>query len=109
MAEYIERDALIKELEERQGWQDQKAACVFKEGYDCGLEATLEDVKQAITADVAPVVHGEWIKSEEHKPWLTCSVCHDCYVDGEWVDGHKWSYCPNCGARMEGGEEDAAD
>lgn len=48
------------------------------------------------------VKHATWVVSKKYKPWYTCSACEDCYVDGEWVEGHKWSYCPNCGAIMDG-------
>lgn len=47
------------------------------------------------------IKHASWVKSEKYKPWYTCSLCHDCYVDGEWVDGHKWKFCPACGAMMD--------
>ena len=49
----------------------------------------------------APVVRGEWVKSDDYKGWLVCSACRDCYVDNAWVNGKKWRYCPNCGALME--------
>ena len=58
-------------------------------------------VMDAPTIDVAPVVRGEWIESDNYKGWLVCSACHDCYVDNAWVNGKKWPYCPNCGAKME--------
>ena len=51
--------------------------------------------------DAVPVVRGEWIKSDNYKGWLVCSACHGCYVDNAWVNGKKWRYCPNCGAKME--------
>lgn len=51
--------------------------------------------------NAAPVVRGEWIKSDNYKGWLVCSACRDCYVDNAWVNSKKWRYCPNCGALME--------
>lgn len=42
--------------------------------------------------DVAPVKHGRW-DSDMSGAW--CSVC------GEYSEG-EYSYCPNCGARMDG-------
>ena len=107
MAEYIEREALKKKLEDRQGWQDQKAACVFKEGYDCGLEAALEDVEQAPAADVAPVVHGKWYHTGEVE-W-SCTNCGNVIATKDSWECPTKQYCDECGARMDGGEEDAAD
>jgi hypothetical protein len=62
---------------------------------------TIRAINEAPTIDAAPVVRGEWVKCDDYKGWLVCSVCHDCYVDNEWVNGKKWRYCPNCGAKME--------
>lgn len=44
------------------------------------------------SADVAPVRHGRW-DSDMSGAW--CSVC------GEYSEG-EWNYCPNCGAKMDG-------
>lgn len=63
-------------------------------------------VEKMPAADVAPVVHGKWAPSEGNPGFLVCSVCGDCYVYDEWVDERKWRYCPNCGARMDGGDND---
>ena len=60
-------------------------------------------------ADVAPVRHGRWkIASEETRNGLRyCSECRHGY-DGGGIE--KWErmakYCPNCGARMDGDEND---
>ena len=65
------------------------------------------------TADVQPIVQGEWEKTEDfddygggrHVEW-TCSVCF-CKAKGDWAvrDKHidkppPWNFCPNCGADM---------
>ena len=52
-------------------------------------------------ADVVPVVHGKW---ECNKP---CPVCGGDRFEG--LDADIWAdweppYCPNCGAKMDGGE-----
>lgn len=43
---------------------------------------------------------GSWVKSEKYKGYSVCSVCHDCYVDSEWISSEKWHFCPSCGAHM---------
>lgn len=65
----------------------------------------LHMIDDAPTIEAAPVVHGEWIDSDEHKGFEVCSACHGCYVDDEWVVENKWNYCPNCGAKMSKTEE----
>lgn len=51
--------------------------------------------KEMSTIEVEPVRHGHWKNNTE------CSVCGE-YED--FVDGYR-PYCPNCGAKMDGGEE----
>ena len=49
-------------------------------------------------ADVAPVVHGQWLDNEDY---MFCSICgiQWNYCDN---DTKTFNYCPNCGARMDG-------
>ena len=52
------------------------------------------------SADVEPVRHGRWITT--HDEFCSCSLC-------KYPVHTAWSrtyYCPNCGAKMEGGGED---
>lgn len=58
-------------------------------------------------ADVAPVVHGRWVKNWCNNSFIgheyaECSVC-DCHM----LDTNQfWNskYCPNCGAKMDKNE-----
>lgn len=82
------------------------------------LELMLDSVSEIPAADVAPVVHGRWIPLREseitgwnpgfagHDPigGYKCSNCNkeavfDCNDSFVLSD-----YCPNCGAKMDGGE-----
>ena len=73
--------------------------------------ATMTDAKREITeipaADVAPVRHGRWIEKGKYTFGIMydCSLCENRILD----NGHSWNYCPNCGAKMDGGGGDAAD
>ena len=64
--------------------------------------------EDATAADVTPIKHGVWEKTGDAY-LLRCSACHDCYIDEDWLDGKKWNFCPECGAKMNGGDDDAAD
>lgn len=56
------------------------------------------DIDAIPTADVAPVVRGEWIDAETGK--CKCSHCKNAYkIKAKFL----YSYCPNCGARMDRG------
>ena len=110
MAEYIDRVALEKAItvaavngkdKDRRTWA--KAICV------------LHDMP---TVDLVPLVHGRWIEREDPMldTYYTCSVCkEDFYIEttGDTVkDLFMYTYCPNCGAKMDikdGGDNDAAD
>ena len=70
--------------------------------------------KSILTADVAQVVHGRWISWEKAGNCVPspdrheCSVCHDAAQ--VLVNGFELlsDYCPNCGAKMDGGATDDA-
>ena len=111
MAEYIEREALCKILE---NWRNAHADVDDEQG--CGLlEDVICEVDAQTAADVAPVVHGRWISWEEAGNFVPspdrheCSVCHDAAQ--VLVNGFELlsDYCPNCGAKMDGGDSDEAD
>ena len=57
------------------------------------------------TVDAAPVVHGRWEKTEYYG-WIRCDKCKDVYIEEGYLGNGKWNYCPNCGAKMDGGDGD---
>lgn len=65
-------------------------------------DALMEEMNAIPAADVAPVRHGRW---ECGKP---CPVCGGDRFEG--LDADIWAdwkppYCPNCGAKMDGGND----
>lgn len=65
------------------------------------MREAADELERPPIADVAPVVHGRWEAHPNHYGFDRCSVCCDCIVEDDWVDGVKWNYCPNCGAKMD--------
>ena len=66
--------------------------------------------EKLISNDVAPVRHGRWLGwgksgTPTYENYGTCSVCGE---DAEIYTEHR-NYCPNCGARMDGGDSDETD
>lgn len=64
------------------------------------------EASDAPAADVAPVVHGRWVSHYRSGTTVAegcVSTCCDMW------NNRKTDYCPNCGAKMDGGDEDAAD
>ena len=60
-----------------------------------------EYVDELPTIEAEPVKHGRWEEHPHSYGFKRCSVCHDCNIWGEWADGKKWGYCPDCGAKMD--------
>ena len=92
MAEYIEREALMKRFCERCNEEMSESPCEPSECFAREVSKTFP------AADVAEVRHGEW---ECGKP---CPVCGEDRFKG--LDADIWAdwephYCPNCGAKMD--------
>lgn len=98
MAEYIEREAIMK-FPIRKDRCDKEHA---NEHFIFGIESVLEYVENLPAADVAPVVHARWRKSG---PLLECQSCGEIYSRLGGNAGKLWNYCPHCGAKMDGGAE----
>ena len=74
-----------------------------------GIETAREIVEQAPTVDAEPVRHGRWVKMTgmlppEYHGHYECSECqwHMKGIRNSWTREEEMSYCPNCGARMDG-------
>lgn len=74
--------------------------------------AAMDVIKRLPAADVAEVVHGEWLRSDDDWNSLTtiqCSSCGEewCFETDDDVSLLNYKHCPNCGAKMDGGFDDA--
>lgn len=92
MAEYIEREALIDNLNH-----------FAPEHYNALINMLIE--KQP-AADVVEVVHAKWVskiakicdwsgKKRDYYQPNSCSHCHEAAIE-------RFPFCPNCGAKMDG-------
>ena len=99
MDEYIDRESLKNDIA--------KSTEPFNTG------SVFRAINRQIAADVAPVVHARWIHSRyedcsEQFELVKCSQCnHEAYAMAIYV--HGGNYCPNCGAKMDGGADHEAD
>ena len=107
MAEYIKLEDAIAIIEEKQ-----KELCPvgrYGRGYVYGSDREKYDSWDEIidalenipAADVAPVVHGRWVFGGDG-----CVICSKCNEE-ESNDNHR-NFCPNCGAKMDGGADHAS-
>ena len=104
MAEYIEKWSVVNRLIDIENeFQQYKPF----HGYEHAMYRKICEAEIAIgktqAADVVPVRHGRWIEQEKYTfgTMYDCSICGDRILD----NGHSWNYCPNCGAKMDGGED----
>lgn len=85
MDEYVERKTVIDLITRR---------------YE-NPEICTQEINSIPAADVAPVVHARWVFGGDG-----CVICSRCNEE-ESNDNHR-NYCPNCGAKMDGGATDDA-
>lgn len=98
MTEFIEREAVLKAIHDE--WDE---VCNY-DGSGHALANEMEDVIYRVpTADVQPVVHGQWLKRDDMPRICKCK-CSACgYADYPSKNDRYWferNYCPNCGADM---------
>ena len=93
MDEYIKRESFMKRFCERCNEEMSEIPC---EPSDCFAR---EVIKTFPAADVAPVVHGQWVDNG-----IPDSILNGCSVCGFTCGSSSFFYCPNCGARMDGGD-----
>ena len=111
MAEYISRDTF---LEQQRAWyckdcnmrKNTKGKTVYEIGEApcraCDIGTMLDAVEDYPAADVVERKAGRWlpIPNVKIKNWKQkCSVCG-------LIRRGKTTYCPECGAKMIGGDED---
>ena len=90
MANYISREAAIEAV---------------KHAWAKGLEPS-QYIEILPASDVAPVVHEKWLLDRWPSwPHRECSRCKIMIPRITEVADQYWQYCPNCGARMDGGAE----
>ena len=103
MAKYIDREALVEWLKRipLKDLSDGLGLCrVIMED---DFKKAIKKMPKGIIADVAPVRHGRWVEKEKYTFGIMydCSLCENRILD----NGHSWNYCPNCGAKMDGGAD----
>ena len=106
MDEYIERDALRDAVESIDWYSVYKGKLTAGAPSSANALYKANDIYSAIdnapAADVEPVRHGRWLTHSDRPDSLICSVC-ECGFDMWKHDQHN--YCPNCGAKMDGGDD----
>lgn len=76
----------------------------FSMGYMEALDKVETVIRQAPTVDAVPVVHGRWCWQGKFR---ACSKCGSYVEFTETLGASFWKFCPFCGAKMDGGENNA--
>lgn len=106
MAEYIERDVAREYVYQylREQTVSKYATSELCFATRAGISMALEVLDDVPAADAAPVVHGEWIVNPKREYDYICSVCGGDAPEDRWRNNAILTpYCPNCGAKMDGG------
>ena len=99
MAEYLNREAIMK-FPIRKDHCDKEHA---NEHFINGIESVLEYVENLPAADVTPVQHGRWEKQSGLYSCSECGMTCPYDVQADVIEYWACNYCPNCGAKMDGG------
>ena len=76
-----------------------KITKIFPHAAGIGMKRRAEYKIVKILTDVAPVVHGQWV--DAGRGIKACSNCNHGIKEHMACANH---YCPNCGAKMDGGD-----
>lgn len=101
MAEYIERWPVVNRLIELENeFQQYKPFHGFEHAmYRKICEAEIA-IGKTQAAGVAPVRNGRW----EVEVGMNFFKERNCPVCKKRIESNVWNYCPNCGAKMDGGK-----
>ena len=101
MAKYIELEVALREIERRER--------LMVGDKTISVDALKRFLLNRPAADVTPVVHGRWEEMHYEGGILDgtnfdrCSVCGYERVFDDPALKTAFNYCPNCGAKMDGG------
>ena len=99
MPEYIDRDAVYD-------------AILVDGGLNAYGKAYCIDIVRKIPPDAVDMVrHGRWALNEDCQPfynYCTADYYYNCSECNYTISSRYglYNYCPNCGAKMDGGDED---
>ena len=99
----IDANNLIEEIREERcyncrNFKDMK--CDY-----CGTADYIYMIEDMPAVEAKPVVHGRWIDKEEYAVCTECGGRSGTQYDGVEPIPLMTQFCPNCGAKMDGGIE----
>ena len=104
----IEFSQEVKQLMElfAESWEecrsDECGTCKYRHGkemYQLLFCLSERYAEKLISNGFSWVMHGRWVTQDETRTKFMCSLC-----ESKNYGGHE-KFCPNCGARMDGGDK----
>ena len=103
MAKYIDREDLVEWLKRipLKDLSDGRGLCrvIFEDDF----KRAIKKIPKGIIVDVAPVRHGRWEKQSGLYSCSECGMTCPYDVQADVIEYWACNYCPNCGAKMDGG------
>lgn len=96
--EYLDRSSLVARMKYYENHTAEES------GEHYAYAVALREIRNAPAADVAEVVHGQWVTHYRSGTPVAegyVSTCCDMW------NNRRSDYCSNCGAKMDGGEDRA--
>ena len=91
MAEYVNLNDMLEQFD--------KSASKLVDDRRVSVESMREFICNRPRANVKEILYAHWVPTEY--PFMNeCEDCSSCGYRTVW--GHRYNYCPNCGAKMDG-------
>lgn len=99
----ISRKAMLEAIDER----ERTARKYVPDIQDDELRPTLKSIRKFVNnrpaVDAEPVRHGRWVQSRVIPSFHHCSYCKAAFEMKATCNTYAlFNYCPNCGAKMDG-------
>lgn len=105
MSKYIKRKKLLEEIDKR----TQKLIPDSNGRHFLSIEAVREFIANFDCIKAKPIIHAKWEPDEESSVKEPCYRCSNCgAVLEEDYNWHNHNFCYNCGARMDGDENESS-
>lgn len=116
MSDYIDRDLLLAEIKKlkKSPWYNGGYGTyernIRREAIDIIVDLC---IRPAPAAGAQEIKHGEWIKYRPENALDGAYFCSTCFKEQKMADGTITPldigcyYCPHCGAKMDGGNNNA--
>ena len=106
----IDADALMEKLVRYFNAPHVNNGMIFSNGMKLGIRGCIDILSEQKIEKAVPVVRGQWFLRNLDSEYKSRAICSKCgWIGVETDDGlvkfSDFNYCPHCGAKMDGKEE----